>query len=156
MREIFYIPEGGIVDDYSEQWKGRTSLVQVGLSANIEEYVTNPELAQFILIPEYQHMDIPRNISNQEFFTIIYWDDFETIKQEKPEATLEQWSKNLDDPTEESVHIETYPMHYEVGRNCYISNHLKLDVGWWDMVVKIDGKTKITKEISVWESTEEE
>lgn len=156
MREIFYIPEGGIVNDYKEHWEGITSIVQVGLSANIEEYVSNPELAQLILIPEYKNLDTPRNISNLEYFQCVYFDDFETIKQEKPEVYLQVWSKNLDNPAEEHVLIQTYPMHYEVGRKCFITDHMKLSVGWYDMVVLVDKQKTEERTTTVYEMVLEE
>lgn len=161
MREVFYIPEGGSVEDYSEQWKDNYSIVQVGLSPNIEEYVNNPDIAQVILIPEFKTTICPITTSSSTYFQIEYFDDFETIKDVKPEVWCQIWSKDLDNPSTEQEKIKDIPMHYEVGRKCFITDHMKLDTGWYDAQIVIKrtptySEVMDEKEITVWENNLEE
>jgi len=161
MREIFYIPEGKSIDDYTSEWKDNYSIVQVGLSPNIEEYVDNPDIAQLILIPEYKTTICPVTTSSNTYFQVEYFDDFETIKDVKPEVWCHVWSKDLDNPSIEQKRALDVPMHYEVGRKCFITDHIKLDTGWYDVQIIIKRSSSFAevmdeKEITVWEDKSEE
>jgi hypothetical protein len=151
MRKIFYVPKSKNYMDYESEWKGVTGHIQTGLSDNIEEFVDNPDVAQMILVPEYFNLEIPVHSSNKEYFQVEYYDDFEVLKKEKADITIEFWKKNLDNPSQEEILIDTYPMNYEVGRSIWISNHIKLDIGWYDCVLKKDGVEVDSKEMSVYE-----
>ena len=112
MREIFYIPEGKSIDDYESEWKDNYSIVQVGLSPNIEEYVNNPDIAQLILIPEYKTTICPVTTSSNTYFQVEYFDDFETIKDIKPEVWCHIWSKDLDNPSiEQEKALDVCQLH---------------------------------------------
>ena len=98
----------------------------------------------------------PNHASNKEYFQIEYFDDFEVLKRDKAVISLQVWKKNLDNPSEEDVLVETYPCLFEVGRQIWITNHIKLDIGWYDFVIKSDNEEIDTHEISVYESYDEE
>jgi len=156
MRNIFYIPKDKDINDYKSEWFNKFPEVHHGLSDNIKEYISDPSIAQEVLIPEYSGIMAPQSIGNVEFFQIEYFNDFESIKQEKSFVELEIWSKDLDDPSKEEVLVDKKPFHYEVGRRCFITDHFKLDVGWYDFVVKVDGEQTELKECSVYEVILEE
>lgn len=156
MREIFYIPEGKSIEDYESEWKDNYSVVQIGLSPNIEEYVDNPDIAQLILIPEYKTTICPVTTSSSTYFQIEYFDDFEAIKEEQAPVYLQIWSKDLDNPSIEQVKVHDMPLHYEVGRKCFISDHVRLDTGWYDVQIIVNNEISDEKEITVWEDKSEE
>lgn len=156
MREIYYIPEGFSVEDYKSEWENLTGEVHVGLSDNIKEYVENPSVGQLVYIPEFSFTVAPRTISNLDFWQVEYFNDFEVIKDTKPPVSMEVWTKNLDDPSEEQKLVDKYPLHYEVGRKCFISDHLRLDTGWYDIIIFVDGEEVDSKEATIYEKNVEE
>ena len=42
-------------------------------------------------------------------------------------------------------------MNYEVGRKIWISNHIQLDIGWYDVVLLKGSKEIDNKEMSIYE-----
>ena len=156
MRRIFYIPEGHSMDDYKDQWEGQVAEVHSGLSPNIEKYIDDPEVAQFAHIPEFKHMYAPRSQSNSVYFQIAYVDDF-ADRDNLPQYMLEVWSKNLDRPSDEQIKVDTWIMQYDKGPSLFTTEHKKLDVGWYDLiVVSEEGEEVDSHEISIYEDYDEE
>jgi hypothetical protein len=151
MRKIFYVPKSKEISDYESEWKGVTGVVQHGISKNIEDLVDNPDAGQMILIPEYFDLNAPNHASDKEYFQVEYYDDFEVLKRDKGDITLQVWKKNLDNPSEEDILVETYPLLFEVGRQIWITNHIKLDIGWYDLVLLKDSEEMDSKEMSIYE-----
>lgn len=156
MRKIFYVPANKDIEDYKSQWDKVVTEIVHGVSENIKDYITNEEVGQLVYIPEYRVLDTPRNISNASYFQIIYFDDFESIKEEKPEVICEIWKKNLDNPSEAEVKYTQYPLHFVVGKRNWVSDHLKLPIGWFDFVIKVDGVEVESAECAVYEYNLEE
>ena len=151
MRKIFYVPKSKDYMDYESEWKGVTGHIQTGISDNIKDFVDNPDVAHMVLIPEYFLLGAPNHASNKEYFQIEYFDDFEVLKRDKADISLQVWKKNLDNPSEEDVLVETYPCWFEVGRQIWITNHIKLDIGWYDLVLLKDNEEVDSREISIYE-----
>ena len=151
MRKIFYVPKSKNYMDYESEWKGVTGHIQTGISENIKDFVDNPDVAQMVLIPEYFLLGAPSHASNKEYFQIEYFDDFEVLKRDKAVISLQVWKKNLDNPSEEDILVETYPCSFEVGRQIWITNHIKLDIGWYDLVILKDNEEVDSREISIYE-----
>lgn len=151
MRKIFYVPKSKDYMDYESEWKGVTALIQTGLSESIEQFVENPEVAQMVNIPEYFNLEAPNHASDKEYFQVEYYDDFEVLKRDKADISLQVWKKNLDNPSQEDVLVETYPMNFEVGRKIWITNHIQLDIGWYDVVLLKGSKEIDSKEMSIYE-----
>jgi len=156
MRKVFFVPKSLNYQDYESEWKGITGIVQHGLSENIKDYVEDENKAQMVLIPEYYAILAPTHTSNADFFQIEYFDDFEVLKREYAEITCEVWKKNLDNPSLGEEMVQNLPMNFEVGRQIWITNHIKLDIGWYDFVIKKDGVEVDTKECSIYEFNFEE
>lgn len=156
MRKVFFVPKSQDYNDFKPEWEGVTGIIQHGLSDNIKEYVIDENKAQMVLIPEYYAILAPTHTSNADYFQIEYFDDFEVLKREYADITCEIWKKNLDNPSEEEKLVETLPMNFEVGRQIWITNHVKLDIGWYDLVIKKNGKEVDSKECSVYEYNFEE
>ena len=155
MRTIFYIPEGEDVENYKEEWYEKTSEVHTGVSKNIEKYIDDPSVAQFVKIPEFQHMLAPINASNSEYFQVGYINDF-ADRDDLPQYIVEVWSKNLDNPSDPQDKVDNWIMQFDLGADFFHTDHVRLDVGWYDLVV-MDGDEEVdTHEISVYESYEEE
>jgi hypothetical protein len=151
VRKIFYVPAGESIDDYKPQWDGVYAEIQHGLSENTKEYIVDESVAQEILIPEYKDLDCPVNFSDREYVQIYYWDDFESIKDEKPQIILEIWSNDLNNPSAEQNLIDKHIMNWSTKGNFWESPHIKLDIGWYEMSVKVDGIESLTRETSVYE-----
>ena len=155
MRTVFYIPKGEKVEDYKDQWFGKTNEVHTGPSENIKNYIEDESVAHFIYIPEFRHIVSPINVSNKEYFQVGYVDDF-VDKNNLPQFICEVWTKNLDNPSEEQVKTDTWIMQYDIGAKFFHTDHVKLDIGWYDFVIKSDNEEIDTHEISVYESYDEE
>lgn len=155
MRTVFYIPKGEKVEDYKSEWNGKTNEVHTGVSPNIEDYIKDDSVAQFINIPEFKHMLAPRNCSSGEYFQIAYVNDFED-RDNLPQYFCEVWTKNLDNPSEPQQKQDTWIMQYDIGAGFFHTDHVKLDIGWYDLIVTRDGEEVDSHEISIYESYEEE
>ena len=155
MRTVFYIPEGEKVEDYKEQWYEKTNEVHTGISKNIEEYIDDPSVAQFVNIPEFVHMIAPINSSNAEYFQVAYVNDFDD-RNNLPQYIVEVWSKNLDRPSDEQVKTDSWIMQYDTSAGFFYTDHIRLDTGWYDLVVTKEGEEVDSHEISIYESYEEE
>ena len=155
MRTIFYIPEGEDVENYKEEWYEKTSEVHTGISKNIEQYIDDPSVAQFVNIPEFKHMLAPINASNSEYFQVGYVDDF-ADRDNLPQYIVEVWSKNLDNPSDPQDKVDNWIMQFDLGANFFHTDHVRLDVGWYDLVVMNENEEIDTHEISIYESYEEE
>lgn len=162
MRKIFYIPEGHKPDDYINDWEGQTNEVHTGLSENIKNYVKEPDRAGFIHVPEFKHMLAPLNESSSNYFQIAYVNDFAAVdilnNEEPPMYVLEVWTKNLDNPNEQQEKLTSHPMQFDVGAMFFHTDHFKLDVGWYDLIVveEYNGEELDSHEITIYEGTEEE
>lgn len=155
MRTVFYIPKGEKVEDYKEQWYEKTNEVHTGVSKNIEQYIKDPSVAQFVNIPEFKHMLAPISVSSSEYFQIAYVNDFDD-RNNLPQYLCEVWSKNLDNPSEQQVKLTTWIMQFDLGADFFHTDHVRLDTGWYDLIITIEGKEVDSHEISVYESYEEE
>lgn len=155
MRKVFYIPEGEKVDNYKEQWFEKTNEVHTGLSKNIEQYIKDPSVAQFVNIPEFKHMLAPINSSNAEYFQVGYVNDFDD-RDNLPQYIVEVWTKNLDNPSEQQVKIDSWIMQYDASAGFFHTDHVKLEIGWYDLIITKEGEEVDSHEISVYESYEEE
>ena len=155
MRTVFYIPEGDEVEDYKEEWENKTAEVHTGISPNIKDYVDDPSIAQWVHIPEFKHMLAPNNESSGVYFQVAYINDF-ADRDNLPQYHCEVWTKNLDNPSEEQVKADTWIMQYDIGPNFFHTDHVRLDVGWYDLIVTLDGEEVDSHEISIYESYEEE
>lgn len=155
MRLIYYVPDNMSIDDYKSEWEQVVAEVHHGLSANIEDYVKDPTKAQVVEIPEYRKAHIPINAASKDFIQYIYIDEF-FDKDEVPQYSMEIWSKNLDNPSESQVKIDTHLLQYDKHKRHFYSEHIALRPGWYDVVFKKDGKEVESKEIAVYEAPDEE
>lgn len=155
MRTIFYIPAGSKVEDYKDEWFEKTNEVHCGVSENIKKYIKDPDIAQFVKIPEFKHMLAPINVSDAEYFQVGYINDFDD-RNDLPQYICEVWSKNLDNPTEPQQKVDTWFMQFDLGADFFHTDHVRLDVGWFDLVVKKGDEEVDTHEISVYENYSEE
>ena len=151
MRKVFYVPKNDNIDDYKSQWENIYTEIQHGVSENTKDFIDNIEVAGVINIPEYRMLDVPINFSDREFLQFKYWDDFEVIKKEKPEVICEIYTNNLDNPSSESVLINTMPMHYLEQGLHWSTDFTSLEIGWYEIVVKVDGLETESRETSVYE-----
>lgn len=155
MRLIYYVPDNMSIDDYKSEWEQVIAEVHHGLSPNIEDYVKDPTKAQVVEIPEYKKAHIPINAASKDFIQYIYIDEF-FDKDEMPQYSMEIWSKNLDNPSESQVKIDTHLLQYDNHKRHFYSEHIALRPGWYDVVFKKDGKEVESKEIAVYEAPDEE
>jgi hypothetical protein len=151
VRKIFYVPKEENIDEYKSQWENVYAEIQHGISENTKDLIKDVDKAGEVSIPEYRFLEVPINFSDKDYVQFNYWDDFEVIKKDKPEIISEIYTNDLDNPSSQSVLLKTLPMHYvEIG-NHWQSDFLKLDIGWYEVVIKVDGIEVETKETSVYE-----
>ena len=155
MRIIYYVPEGESIDDYKSEWDQVVAEVHVGLSPNIEDYIKDPTKAQVVEIPEYRKAHIPVNAASKDFIQYVYIDEF-FDKDETPQYKMEIWSKNLDKPSETHVKIDTHILQYDNFKKHFYSEHISLAPGWYDVVFFRDGEEVESKEIAVYEASDEQ
>lgn len=153
MRKIYYIPKGESVESHKDEWHLKTNEVHTGLSPNIEKYIDNPDVPQFVDIPEFKHIISPKNQAKNEYFQVGYVDDF-ADRSELPQYTCEVWKKNLDRPSEPHEKIHTWFLQFN--GELFHTDHVALDIGWYDLVIKCDGEEVDTSEISIYYLDEEE
>jgi len=162
MRKIFYIPEGEAVDDYKDDWYHETNEVHTGISESLKDLIKDPSKPQFVFIPEFKHMMAPINESDKSYFQVAYVNDYDYVSfnngEMVPMYLLEVWTKNLDNPSEEQEKINTFVMQFDVGAKFFHTDHIRLDTGWYDLiVVNDDTKEEVdSHEITIYEGTTEE
>lgn len=151
MRKLFYVPKEENIDDYKSQWENIYAEIQHGVSENTKDYIQNVNQAGVIHIPEYRMLEVPISFSDKEFIQFGYWDDFEVINQDKPEVTCEVYTNDLDNPGSEAVLINTMPMHYLEQGLHWATDFMSLEIGWYEIVVKVNGVETESRETSVYE-----
>ena len=154
MRTIYYVPEGQAINDYIDVWSGKTNEVHNKISENIKEYIKDIDVAQWVLIPEYKFPRLPEFVSNQDYFEYYYYDDF-SYYEDFPQYFMEVWKVNLDDPDIEPEKIDTYPMQWEKVLCKFYTNHIKLDIGWYELRFIKNGKLQDKDKITVYEAHED-
>lgn len=155
MRKIYYVPEGLDIEDFRLEWEGHTNEVHSGLSPNIENYVKNVDEAGFVFIPEFQILHAPVNASDAEYWQVAYVNDF-ADRNNSPQYILEVWKKNLDNPSEQQILIDKYILQFDIGADFFHTDHIRLPIGWYDLVLKFEDEEIDTKEISIYEAINEE
>lgn len=151
MRRVYYIPEGLDIEDFKSEWEHNTNEVHHGIFPNIENYVENPDEAGWVYIPEFREMHAPANESDAAYFQIAYVDDFADRKN-LPQYVLEVWTKNLDKPSESQNKHSTHILQYDIGAGFFHTEHIRLPIGWYDLVLKLEDEEIQTKEISIYEA----
>jgi len=155
VRLIYYIPEGESIDDYKQEWEQVVAEVHTGLSPNIEDFVKDPSVAQLVEIPEYRKAHVPVNAPSTEFVQYIYVDEF-IDKDNMPQYSMEIWSKNLDNPSDQQNKLDTHLLQYDNHRKYFYSEHIALKPGWYDIIFYKDKKEMDKKEIAIYEKANEE
>ncbi|MEK9691914.1 MAG: hypothetical protein VW235_03190 [Rhodospirillaceae bacterium] len=155
MRRIYYVPEGLDIEDFRLEWEGHTNEVHSGLSPNIENYVKNVDEAGFVFIPEFQILHTPVNASDAEYWQVAYVNDF-ADRNNSPQYILEVWKKNLDNPSEQQILVDKHILQFDIGADFFHTDHIRLPIGWYDLVLKFEDEEIDTKEISIYEAINEE
>lgn len=151
MRKIFYVPKQENIDDYKSQWENVYAEIQHGVSENTKDFIKDVDIAGEICIPEYRLLEIPINFSDKDYIQFGYWDDFEVIKKEKAEVICHVYTNDLENPGSQSILLKTLPMHYiEIG-NHWATDYIRLDIGWYEIAVSVNGVEVESKETSVYE-----
>ena len=151
MRKIYYIPDGSNVEDYRQEWEFQTNEVHTGISESIKEHVKNPEEAGWVYIPEFRVLQAPVNASDAEYWQVAYINDF-INKDDIPQYVLEVWTKNLDKPTENQSLHDKYVLQYDIGAGFFHTDHIRLPIGWYDLILKFEDEEVEAKEITIYEA----
>lgn len=151
MRKIYYIPDGCNVEDYRQEWEFQTNEVHTGISESIEKYVKNPDEAGWVYIPEFRELHAPINASDAEYWQVAYVNDF-IDKEDLPQYVLEVWTKNLDRPTENQSLFDKFVLQYDLGAGFFHTDHLRLPIGWYDLILKFEDEEIESKEITIYEA----
>ena len=155
MRLIYYVPEGESIEDYKSEWDQVVAEIHTGLSPNIEDFVKDPTVAQLVEIPEFKMAFVPVNASSKDFVQYRYVDEF-VDKDDLPQYSMEVWSKNLDNPSEEKTKIDTHLLQYDNYKRHFYSEHIALRPGWYDIIFLKNREEVDAKEIAIYEKNDEE
>jgi hypothetical protein len=147
MRKIYYVPKGQDIEKYRDIWENHTSEIHNSISENIKEYIKDKDVAQWVLIPEFQYTEVPEMISDEDYFQYYFYDDF-SYYEEDPQYKMEVYQLNLDVKDFIPFNQETHAMQWEKVLCKFYTDHIILPVGWYELrFVKGDeviDKTEIT------------
>lgn len=149
MRRVFFVPEGQDINDYKDQWQGLVQEIHTSVSNNNKDYILTDKDAHIFKIPEFQHSVSPDNCSNLDYLLYRVVDDFAEF-EDNPSFTLEIWEKDYDNPSKESVKIETHLLNYNKKLELYETQYIRLDAGWYELIYKKNDDIFDTAEISVY------
>ena len=112
MRLIYYVPDNMSIDDYKSEWEQVVAEVHHGLSPNIEDYVKDPTKAQVVEIPEYRKAHIPIMQHLKILYNMFMLMNF-LIKMKCHNTQWRSGLKNLDNPSETQVKLDTHLLQYD-------------------------------------------
>lgn len=150
MRKIYYVPKGQDINEYSDIWKNHTSEVHNSVSDNIKEYIKDEDVAQWVLIPEFQYTEVPEMISDQDYFQYYFYDDF-AFYEEDPQYKMEVYKLNLDVKDFTPLLEETHNMQWEKVLCKFYTEHIVLPVGWYELKFVKEGEVIDSTKVTVYE-----
>ena len=149
MRKIYYVPQGQDINEYRDIWESHTSEIHNSISENIEEYIKDKDVAQWVIIPEFQYAEVPEMVSDEDYFQNYLYDDF-SFYEDNPQYKMYVYQLNLDVKDFTPFVQETHNMQWEKVLCKFYTDHIKLPVGWYELRFVKDDKEIETAQITVY------
>jgi hypothetical protein len=155
MRKVYFVPKNHNIDDYKHEWFGKFQEIHHGLSDNNQKYVINENEAHAFKIPEFQEIYTPQTCSDTDYLIYRLVDDF-GIFETDPAFVLEVWEKDYENPKADSNKVESHNLNFNKRLEIYETEHIRLNVGWYNFRFTKNGELFKEAELSVFHSDQEE